>query len=51
VTNTGTRDTRQGFWYDRVLPVEDPSLDNTDQMLGQFERAGLLATGRRTRAT
>jgi subtilase family serine protease len=45
VTNMGTRDTREAFWYDRVYLSKDPSLDNTDQMLGQFERAGILAMG------
>ncbi|HEY7119523.1 MAG TPA: CARDB domain-containing protein, partial [Tepidisphaeraceae bacterium] len=43
VSNIGTRDTREAHWFDRVYLSKDPSLDGGDQLLGAFERFGVLA--------
>jgi hypothetical protein len=45
VTNVGTRETREFFWMDRVYLSLDPSLDESDQQLGAFERIGTLRVG------
>ncbi|WP_013334633.1 CARDB domain-containing protein [Gloeothece verrucosa] len=45
VTNSGTRDTRQNSWIDRVYLSRDPSLDLADVFLGEYTRRGLLAAG------
>ena len=36
VTNTGNRDTRPGYWYDRVYLSNSPSLDDQTYDLGEF---------------
>ncbi|WP_422665759.1 CARDB domain-containing protein (plasmid) [Anabaena sp. PCC 7938] len=36
VTNTGTRDTRENSWYDRIYLSRDGSLDFNDTLLGNF---------------
>ncbi|MDM9385689.1 CARDB domain-containing protein [Chlorogloeopsis sp. ULAP01] len=45
VTNTGTRDTRQTSWSDRVYLSRDQSLDLNDTLLGQFARRNGLKQG------
>ncbi|MDZ8264725.1 CARDB domain-containing protein [Nostoc sp. ChiQUE01b] len=45
VTNTGTRDTRETFWLDRVYLSRDESLDFNDTLLGEFARRGSLKQG------
>ena len=45
VTNIGNRDTRTGFWYDRVYLSQSPSLDNQSYMLGQVAHNSILGTG------
>ena len=35
VTNVGNRDTREGYWYDRVYLSTSPSLDDQSYMLGR----------------
>lgn len=45
VTNTGTRATRESRWEDRIYLSRDSSLDMSDQLLGEFERRGVLGLG------
>jgi len=45
VTNVGNRDTREGFWYDRVYLSTSPSLDDQSYMLGQLSYDSILPTG------
>ena len=45
MTNVGNRDTRQGFWYDRVYLSQSPSLDDQSYMLGQVAHYSILPTG------
>ncbi len=45
VSNIGTRDTREGFWIDRVYLSQSPSLDDSSYMIGQSDHGGILAAG------
>jgi YD repeat-containing protein len=45
VTNVGNRDTREGYWYDRVFLSRSPSLDDQSYMLGQVAHSSILPTG------
>jgi CARDB/Putative Ig domain len=45
VTNTGNRDTREGYWTDRVYLSRDPSLDAGDTELGELNHYTILKTG------
>src|SRR5262249_8414044 len=45
VTNAGNRDTREGFWYDRVYLSRSPSLDDQSYMLAQVGHGSILKTG------
>ena len=42
VTNVGNRDTRQGYWIDRVYLSRSPSLDSSSYMLGQVSHNSIL---------
>src|SRR5262249_43176275 len=45
VTNIGNRDTRQGFWIDRVYLSRSATLDNQSYMLGQVPQYSILKAG------
>lgn len=45
VSNTGTRDTRETSWSDRVYLSRDESLDFNDTLLGEFAHRGSLKQG------
>jgi hypothetical protein len=45
VTNVGNRDTREGYWRDRVYLSSDPSLDHEDTELGEIAHSEILTTG------
>lgn len=45
VSNTGTRDTRETSWSDRVYLSRDESLDFNDTLLGEFVHRGSLKQG------
>ena len=45
VTNVGNRDTRVGYWIDRVYLSSDPSLSSDDTELGEIGHYSILPTG------
>ncbi|MCC5624357.1 CARDB domain-containing protein, partial [Nostoc sp. CHAB 5715] len=45
VSNTGTRDTRENSWYDRIYLSRDESLDLNDTLLREFAHRGSLQQG------
>src|SRR5262249_39621737 len=45
VANAGTRDTRQGYWIDRVYLSTDPSLHFDNFMLAESTTASILRKG------
>jgi hypothetical protein len=45
VTNVGNRDTREGYWIDRVYLSRDPSLDYNDTEVGEIGHYTVLKTG------